>query len=158
MDFDPLIFSREGENRCQGKVHGLVGCENDEVRAMKMTYDACDFFGAPSIMKIVQGQAKEYADIIAVDSERYEDNRDFSVWNFVIRIERTREANGLWRTSEKMIKDSLVRGYVHFNSVGAVIQNILSSHDTSRSCMVPFFDHMIDVMNKHEEETTEEVV
>ena len=101
MDFAPLIFFREGENRCLGKVHGLVGGENDEVRAMKMTYDACDFFGAPSIMKIVQGQAKEYADIIAVDSERYEDNRDFSVWNFVIRIERTREANGLWRTSEK---------------------------------------------------------
>jgi len=117
MDFAPLALENANTDICLGYINGLVGGLDDESRAMAMVDNADDFFGAPSIIKIC-GNYKSVPNIVNAE---YADNRDFSVWNFIIGSADKYGVNSQWISSKKMIKDSLERGHIHGILVRAVL-------------------------------------
>merc|ERR1712127_885278 len=125
MDFAPLLMTAdnrlEGDNKSLGMMHGLVGGTDDDLRAMKMVDDAFDFFGAPSIMKVVENERKESVLNFDKVAFKYEDNRDFSILNFIIGGEKKYGVNAHWDNRNEMVKKSYIRGQLHAILVRAIL-------------------------------------
>ena len=117
MDLAPLYYSSPNEKQCLGALHGLIGSSSDKSRALKIVDDASDFFGAPSIIRIVGDDSKDNH----VVKMEYEDNRDFTLWNFVIGCKNFYGTKSHQNTSKVMTENSFISGHVHAILVRAVL-------------------------------------
>lgn len=105
---------------CLGLMHGLVGGLQDDKRVLKIVDNSGDFFGGPSLLKIA---SEHLANTNSSNNDQYQDNRDFTVWNFLIgKTPKCASIHGQnWPTKQEIINESLTRGYIQGVLVRAVL-------------------------------------